>query len=128
VITARSVEVTTAPVPGDKVVLAELTMGGLTAHTSTLFLTGMAARRGHLDASVIFAAGARIVDFTGYYVCGPDNSVYAGQPVYEGKSASPLKFVTWDPLAGGVCPPGVWRLAALAVAAGCEPVHTAASQ
>jgi hypothetical protein len=42
-ITAGSYRVTTAPVPGDKVVLAKLTIGDLAAHASTLVLTGIAA-------------------------------------------------------------------------------------
>jgi hypothetical protein len=110
-ITARSYRVTTAPVPGDKVVLAKLTMGDLAAHASTLVFTGMAAAAGrrHLDASVIFAAGARFADFSGYYLCGPDNPAYTGQSVYEGKPA--VEFVTWDPTREAFVPPasGDWR-------------------
>jgi hypothetical protein len=111
-ITAGSVGVTTAPVPGDKVVLAKLMMGDLTAHASALVLAGVAAAgRRRLDASVIFGAGARIVDFNGYYLSGPDNPAYTGPSVYEGKPASSVEFVTWDRARVAFASPasGDWR-------------------
>jgi hypothetical protein len=67
-------------IPGDQVVLAQMKMGSLTAHASVLALTGQttAAHR-HLDASTIFAQANKIIDFTGYYLSGPDNAAYNRQ-------------------------------------------------
>jgi hypothetical protein len=46
------------------------------------------------DVATILAPGARIVDFTGYYLSGPDNPAYEGEP---GSLAKPAEtYVSWD--------------------------------
>ncbi|MFG2525966.1 hypothetical protein [Streptomyces sp. NPDC048527] len=79
----------------DEVSLVRIRMGGLTVHASSpdAWIRYAAARPGR-DAREIFAPGARISDFSGYYLCGPDNPAYQGQPGGSEKSA-PVA-VTWD--------------------------------
>jgi hypothetical protein len=106
VIVTRPYVLESAAVPGHDVVLAQMKMGGLTVHASMLALTaGTAGGRRRLDASAIFAVGNRFVDFTGYYLCGPGNPAYAGQP------AGSVRAVAWDIAREEFLPSqtGAWR-------------------
>jgi hypothetical protein len=46
------------------------------------------------DAATIFGPDARITDFTGYYLCGPDNPAYEGKPDDSGDPS--MIFAGWD--------------------------------
>lgn len=97
-IVSKSYTVESTAIPGDNVVLAQMKMGDLTVHASTIALTAdsTAVTHSQLDASTIFGHAPKIVDFTGYYLCGPGNPAYAGQPVDEEQPAGSVHVVVWD--------------------------------
>jgi hypothetical protein len=95
----------------DEADLVRLRMGPFSLHvfSGDSWLRDAAADPGASDAASILAPGARIVDFSGYYLSGPEN------PAYRGASADlatpAVTYVSWDEGRAEFLPPaaGDWR-------------------
>jgi hypothetical protein len=76
--------------------LVRLGMGPYSLHVlpGNPWLPDVAADRGPLDVADILAPQARLVDFTGYYLSGPQNPAYRGPSADRAGSA--VTEVSWD--------------------------------
>ncbi|MFE5564825.1 hypothetical protein ACFQ68_07530 [Amycolatopsis japonica] len=74
--------------------LVPIRMGGFTLHASSLAPWARAAAvHPRRDIATILAPRAKIADFTGYYLRGPDNPAYQGKPA---GAAEQIRVVTWN--------------------------------
>src|SRR5580704_6471987 len=98
-------------VVGGGVVLVPVRMGGLTVYASAAVLPGVGGGEGFfvdgsvLDGSVLFARAPRVVDFSGFYVCGAVNPAFRKSPV------GPVGPVVWGAEGNQFLAPGAgdWR-------------------
>jgi hypothetical protein len=91
VIVARSDGFASTAVSAGSVVLVPVKMGSFTVYASTVALSAAnAAKIPCLDASTMFARAPKIVDFSGYYLCG------TGNPAFKQGAASAVGPVDWD--------------------------------
>ena len=103
--------------PGHEWILARIKMGSYIVHafSDSSWLQDVDTHPTQ-DAATIFGPDARITDFTGYYLCGPDNPAYEGKPDDSGDPS--MIFAGWEvkeaeflPSAAGDWPPWPWPMA-----------------